>query len=425
MSPKSSTPSAKPATQEAAIADQIDPRLLVSQEGVKGYLHEFTRKIKGGELGSLPVVVGLVLIWIVFQSLNSNFLSAQNLSNLSIDIVATGMISIGIVFVLLLGEIDLSAGAVSGVAAAVLAVLNVNRGWGPVAAIVAAVAVGTLLGLIQGWFFAKAGVPAFVVTLAGMLAWSGLQLHILGPNGTINLNNNGMVSKLSSYYFGQLIAAYALAAVATVGFFAASYLGNARRKAAGVPSRTMADLIIRTVALGVVAFGVAIILNQYKGLPLALLIFLVVCVGADFILRRTVYGRKVFAVGGNVEAARRAGVNVARLRISVFMISGGMAAVGGIFAASRISSASQATGQSNVLMMAIAAAVIGGTSLFGGRGSAYSALLGMLVIQSIASGMALEGVSNSVQFMVTGAVLLGAVVIDSVSRRSQKAAGRA
>src|SRR4051812_6294386 len=176
MSPKSSTPSAKPATKEAAVADQIDPRLLVSQEGVKGYLHEFTSKIKGGELGSLPVVVGLVLIWIVFQSLNSNFLSAQNLSNLSIDIVATGMISVGIVFVLLLGEIDLSVGAVSGVAAAVLAVLNVNKGWNPVTAIIAAVAVGTLLGLIQGWFFAKVGVPAFVVTLAGMLAWSGLQL---------------------------------------------------------------------------------------------------------------------------------------------------------------------------------------------------------------------------------------------------------
>jgi D-xylose transport system permease protein len=292
---KGGTPSAKPATKEAAVADQIDPRLLVSQEGVKGYLHEFTRKIKGGELGSLPVVVGLILIWIVFQSLNSNFLSAQNLSNLSIDIVATGMISIGIVFVLLLGEIDLSAGAVSGVAAAVLAVLNVNKSWGPIAAIVAAIAVGTLLGLVQGWFFAKVGVPAFVVTLAGMLAWSGLQLQILGPNGTINLNNNGLVSKLSSYYFGQLIAAYGLAALATVGFFVASYVGNMRRKAAGVPSRTMADLIIRTVALGVISFGVAIILNQYKGLPLALLIFLVVCVGSDFILRRTVYGRKVFA----------------------------------------------------------------------------------------------------------------------------------
>jgi D-xylose transport system permease protein len=424
MSPKASKPPTGSANETAATA-QVDPRLVVSQEGFKGYRHEFIRRIKGGELGSLPVVIGLVLIWIVFQSLNSNFLSAQNLSNLSIDIVATGMISVGMVFVLLLGEIDLAAGAVSGVAAAVLAVLNVNKGWNAVAAIITAVAVGTLLGFIAGWFFAKVGVPAFVVTLAGMLAWSGLQLQILGANGTINLDNNGLVSKLSSYYFSQLIAAYGVAALATVGFFASSYVGNARRKAAGVPGRTMTDLIIRTAALGVVSFGTAFILNQYKGLPVALLIFLLVCVGSDFILRRTVYGRKVFALGGNIEAARRAGINVALIRITVFMISGGMAAVGGVFAASRISSASQATGQSNVLMMAIAAAVIGGTSLFGGRGSTYSALLGMLVIQSIASGMALQGVSNSIQFMVTGAVLLGAVVIDSVSRRSQKAAGRA
>ncbi|MEO5873794.1 MAG: sugar ABC transporter permease [Streptosporangiaceae bacterium] len=417
-------PAVKPANATAEAA-QVDPRLVVSQEGFKGYLHEFIRKIKGGELGSLPVVIGLILIWVVFQSLNSNFLSAQNLSNLSIDIVATGMISVGIVFVLLLGEIDLAAGSVSGVAAAVLAVVNVNKGWNPVTSIILAVLVGTLLGFVHGWFFAKIGVPAFVVTLAGMLAWSGLQLQILGPNGTINLDNNGLVSKLTSSYFGELIAAYGLAAVATLGFFTASYLGNIRRKAAGVPVRTLTDLIIRTVGLGIVAFGVAYVLNSYKGLPVALLIFLLVCVGSDFILRRTVYGRKVFAVGGNIEAARRAGINVASIRISVFMISGGMAAVGGIFAASRISSASQATGQSNVLMMAIAAAVIGGTSLFGGRGSTFSALLGMLVIQSIASGMALQGVSNSIQFMVTGAVLLGAVVIDSVSRRSQKAAGRA
>ncbi|GAA3216926.1 sugar ABC transporter permease [Actinocorallia longicatena] len=425
MSTANEPPPAAAPQNEAAATAQVDPRLVVQQEGFKGYLHEFTRKIKGGELGSLPVVVGLVLIWIVFQSLNSNFLSAQNLSNLSIDIVATGMISVGIVFVLLLGEIDLAAGSVSGVAAAVLAVLNVNKGWNPVLAIIAAVLVGTLLGFVHGWFFAKIGVPAFVVTLAGMLAWSGLQLQILGPNGTINLDNNGLVSKLTSSYFSQVVAAYGLAILAVAGFFAVSFLGNKRRKAAGVPSRTMTDLLIRTAGLAIVALGVAYILNQYKGLPVALLIFLIVCVLTDFILRRTSYGRKVFAVGGNIEAARRAGISVPWIRISVFMISGGMAAVGGIFAASRISSASQATGQSNVLMMAIAAAVIGGTSLFGGRGSTFSALLGMLVIQSIASGMALQGVSNSIQFMVTGAVLLAAVVIDSVSRRSQKAAGRA
>jgi D-xylose transport system permease protein len=404
---------------------QVDPRLYVREQGFKGYLTEFRQRLRGGELGSLPVIVGLIIIWIVFQTLNSQFLSAQNLSNLSIDIVATGMISVGIVFVLLLGEIDLSAGSVSGACAAVVAVLNVNKGWNPLLAIIVAIIVGALLGLVHGWFFAKIGVPAFVVTLAGMLAWNGLQLKILGENGTINLDNNGLVSKLTSTYFSQVIAAYGLAIVATAGFFVVSYFGNLRRKAAGVPSRSLTDLVVRTVVLAVVALVVAYVLNQYKGLPLALLIFLLVVVGTDFVQRRTTYGRKVFAVGGNIEAARRAGISVAAIRISVFMISGAFAAVGGIFAASRISSASQATGQSNTLMMAIAAAVIGGTSLFGGRGSTYSALLGMLVIQSISSGMALEGVSNSVQFMVTGAVLLAAVVIDSVSRRSQKAAGRA
>ncbi|MFI6597163.1 sugar ABC transporter permease [Nonomuraea sp. NPDC050536] len=402
----------------------LDPRLLVREEGFAGYLQEFKRRVKGGELGSLPVVVGLIVIWLIFQILNPQFLSAQNLSNLSVDIVPTGLISVGIVFVLLLGEIDLSAGAVSGACAAVLAVLNVNNGWNPVAAMVAAVVVGAAMGLLQGFFFAKIGVPSFVVTLAGLLAWTGFQLYVLGPNGTINLDNDGLVSRLTSTYFAYVIAAYGLAAVATAAFLAVSLVGNNRRRAAGVPSRTLGDIVFRTVVLAVVAFGAAYILNLYKGLPLALLIFLIVVVVTDFVQRRTKYGRTIFAVGGNIEAARRAGISVAFVRITVFVISGAFAAVGGIFAASRISSASQATGQSNVLLMAIAAAVIGGTSLFGGRGSTYSALLGMLVIQSIASGMALQGVSNAIQFIVTGAVLLAAVVIDSVSRRSQVASGR-
>ena len=419
------TNSQAPAPVDLARQAQIDPRLLVREQGLKGYLTEFKQQVTAGELGSLPVIVGLILIWAVFQSLNSQFLSAQNLSNLSVDIVATGMISVGIVFVLLLGEIDLSVGSVSGVSAAVVAVLNVNWDWNPVAAMAVAILVGLGLGLVHGISFAKVGVPAFVVTLAGLLAWNGLQLRILGPNGTINLSNNGLISKLTSTYLEEVIYAYGLALIAALGFFIVSYLGNARRKAAGVTFRTLPDLIVRTAVLAVVVFAVAYILNQYKGLPLALLIFLLVIVFTAFVLRRTSYGRKVFAVGGNVEAARRAGINVAKIRISVFMISAGFAALGGIFAASRISSASQATGQSNTLLLAIAAAVIGGTSLFGGRGTTYSALLGMLVIQSITSGMALEGVSNSVQFMVTGAVLLAAVVIDSLSRRSQQAAGRA
>ena len=415
-----------PTTTAAEVreAAQIDPRLVVRQEGFKGYLTEFSRRIRGGELGSLPVVVGLIIIWVIFQSLNSRFLSAQNLTNLSIDIVPLGLISVGIVFVLLLGEIDLSAGSVSGACAAILAVLNVNHGWNPFLSIVAAVIAGACMGLIHGFFFAKIGVPAFVVTLAGMLVWNGVQLRVLGQNGTINMSDTGLISDLTSHFFSQVIVAYLVAAIAVAGFFAVSFVGNRRRLAAGIPARTLAELVFRTAVLAIVAFGVAYTVNQYKGMPLALLIFLLVVVATDFILRRTSYGRKVFAVGGTVEAARRAGISVAAIRMSVYVISGAFAAIGGVFFASRISSASQATGQSNVLMMAIAAAVIGGTSLFGGRGSTYSAMLGALVIQSIQSGMALQGVSNAIQFIVTGVVLLAAVVIDSVSRRSQKNAGR-
>jgi D-xylose transport system permease protein len=380
--------------------------------------------MRGGELGPLPVVIGVLAIWIVFQSLNNRFLSAQNLSNLSIDIVPTGLISVGIVFVLLLGEIDLSVGSVSGVSAAVLAVLEVNHGWNPAIAIGAALVAGLLLGALHGIFFAKVGVPAFVVTLAGLLAWNGLQLWILGPNGTVNLPSNGFVSELTGTYFTQQIAAYALAVTAAALYAIAALYGARRRRAAGIPARPVSEIALRTALLAALCLAAAYVLNQYKGLPLALVIFLGIVVGSDLILRRVGYGREVFAVGGNPEAARRAGIDIATVRISVFAICGAMAALGGIFAASRISSASQATGQSNVLMMAIAAAVIGGTSLFGGRGSTWSALLGMLVIQSIASGMALQGVSNSVQFMVTGAVLLAAVVLDSLTRRTRRTAGR-
>jgi D-xylose transport system permease protein len=304
-------------------------------------------------------------------------------------------------------------------------VLNINQGMPEWLALIVAIFAGAVIGAVHGFFFAKIGVPAFVVTLAGLLAWNGLMLQVLGSNGTINLDDSGLVAKLTSYYFSDIAAAYGLAFVAVALFFAFSFLDAKRRKAAGVPSRPLSDIVLRTVVLAVLAFASAYTLNQYKGLPLALVIFLAVIVVLDFVLRRTPYGRKVFALGGSTEAARRAGINVAAIRISVFSIAGGMAAVGGLFLASRITSASQNSGTGNLLMNAIAAAVIGGTSLFGGRGKTWSALLGMLVIQSIASGMALMGIASAIQFMITGAVLLAAVVIDSVSRRTQKTAGRA
>ncbi|GAB2601513.1 ABC transporter permease [Streptomyces capparidis] len=409
----------------AAAVPAVDPRLLVRQQGFKGYWDEFVRKMRSGDIGALPVVIGLIIIWAIFQAQDSAFMSAENLSNLSIDIVGTGMIAVGIVFVLLLGEIDLSVGSVSGLAAAIFAVLAVNEGMAEWQAVILAVLSGAALGAVHGFFFAKIGVPAFVVTLAGLLGWNGLMLQVLGDNGTINIDDSGLVADLTTYYFSDVAAAYGLATVCVAGYFAAVFLDSRRRQAVGVPSRPLSEIVLRTAALAVPSYAAAYVLNQYKGLPLALVIFLAVIVAFDFVLRRTTYGRKIFALGGSVEAARRAGINVAWIRISVFMIAGTMAAVGGLFIASQIAAANQNAGQGNLLMNAIAAAVIGGTSLFGGRGNTWSALLGTLVIMSIGSGMALLGVAAAVQYMITGAVLLAAVVIDSVSRRTQKASGRA
>jgi D-xylose transport system permease protein len=412
-------------TMEPAAGSAADPRLTGRQSGLGGYAAEFKRRVAGGELGSLPVVVALAIIWLVFALVNSSFLSAQNLSNLSQQIVGTGMIALGIVFVLLLGEIDLSVGSVSGLAAAVFAVVSVNHGVNEWLALLLALFTGAATGLIQGFFFARIGVPAFVVTLAGNLAWNGLMLNVLGASGTVNLPNGGNVSKLYNTFYGQVIAAYGVAAVAVALYAAIVLTGRARRIKAGVPTQPFGDIVIRVVVLAVVAFVIAYVFNQYKGLPLAPLIFLIFIVIGDFILRRTVYGRRIFAVGGSIEAARRAGISVPFIRMSVFTISGFMAAVGGLFLAGQIESASQTSGGGNLLMNAIAAAVIGGTSLFGGRGKTWSALLGALVIGSIQSGMNIEGLSNSIQYMITGAVLLAAVVIDSVARRTQKASGRA
>ncbi|MFE1546140.1 sugar ABC transporter permease [Streptomyces sp. NPDC058718] len=403
----------------------VDTRLLVREEGVKGYLGEFRRKLRSGELGSLPVVLAVIIIWTVFGSLDSTFLSAQNLSDLSQQIVGTGMIAVGIVFVLLLGEIDLSVGSVSGLCAAIFAVLNVLNGMNEWLALLIAIAGGAAVGLIQGFFFAEVGVPAFVVTLAGNLAWNGLMLQVLGTSGTVNIPSESVVSKLYSTIYHSPAAAYVTAAVGVGLFLTASLLDASRRRAARVPSRPIVEIVLRTAVIAAIAFVTAYILNQYQGLPLALLIFLIVLVLLDFVLRRTTYGRRIFAVGGNIEGARRAGISVPFVRMSVFSIAGTMAAVGGIFLAGQIQSASQTSGGGNLLMNVIAAAVIGGTSLFGGRGTVWSALLGALVIGSIQSGMNIMGVSNAVQFMITGSVLLAAVVVDSLSRRSQKAAGRA
>ncbi|WP_020133787.1 sugar ABC transporter permease [Streptomyces sp. 351MFTsu5.1] len=412
----------------AAPVSVVDPRLLVREEGFKGYWTEFTRKVKGGELGSLPVVVGLIVIWAIFQFKNDRFLSADNLSNISYYLSATGMIAIGLVFVLLLGEIDLSVGSVSGLASTLFAVWVVNHGMNVWLALVLAIITGVAIGALHGWFFAKIGVPAFVVTLAGLLGWNGLMLWLLGSSGTINIpSDSGPIHLFgqSSFFMDQaIIGAYLLAGLAVVLTLVGNFSEQRRRKAAGVPFRPTAEILVRVGALAVAAFVAAAVLNNASGVSNSLVIFLAALVVVDFVLRRTTYGRQVFAVGGGIEAARRAGISVPMVRITVFAISGGFAAIGGMFFAGQTASATLSAGGGNTLMLAIAAAVIGGTSLFGGRGSVWSALLGMLVIQSITTGLDLLNMNASIQYMITGGVLLGAVVIDSVSRRSQKAAGR-
>ncbi|KAF4405249.1 MULTISPECIES: sugar ABC transporter permease [Streptomyces] len=414
----------KASSGDAAPTGAVDPRLLVREQGFKGYLTEFKRKVRGGELGSIPVVVGLIVIGVIFQSLDSSFLSAGSLSNVSVYIAGQGIMAVGIVFVLLLGEIDLSIGSVAGVGAALWAVLSVSNGMDDTLAVVLAIAAGAAIGAFHGFFFAKIGVPAFVVTLAGFLGWSGLQIWMMGEEGTINTPSGGIVENLTNYYFSDIAAAYGLATVGVAAFLGSSLLDSRRRRAAGLPFRPVSEIALRTGVIAVIAFVCAYQLNQARGLPLALVIFLAVLLFADFVVRRTTYGRQIFAVGGNAEAARRAGINVEKIRITVFAIAGLLAAFGGLFIASQSGGASKSLGSGNVLMNVIAAAVIGGTSLFGGRGKIWSALLGMLVIQSIQQGLNLLGMASEIQYMITGVVLLAAVVIDSVSRKTQKSAGR-
>jgi len=413
-----------PAAEQADAAPASDPRLLRRESGLAGYLSDFRRRIRGGELGSLPVVVGLVVIAVVFQSLNHTFLSADSLSDISVYIAGTGIMATGIVFVLLLGEIDLSVGSVAGVGAAVWAVLSVVHKVPDGLAALLAVVSGLAIGALHGFFFAKVGVPAFVVTLAGFLGWSGLQIWLMGSEGSINTPGDSVVEDLTGYYFQDISAAYGLALVATLAYGGAQLLGARRRRAAGLRSRPYGEIAVRSAAMAALAFAAAYVLNQSQGLPLALVLFLAVLVIADFAVRRTTYGRQVFAVGGNAEAARRAGINVEWVRITVFAIAGMLAAFGGLFIASLSGGATKSLGAGNTLMNVIAAAVIGGTSLFGGRGKIWSALLGILVIQSIQQGLNLKGMASEIQYMITGAVLLAAVVIDSVSRRTQKTAGR-
>jgi D-xylose transport system permease protein len=321
------------------------------------------------------------------------------------------------VLVLLLGEIDLSIGAVSGLCAAIMAVLTVQNGWSPELAILVGLLAGTAIGLINGFFNTFFGIPSFVVTLAGLIAWQGAQLQVLGQTGTVNLPPS-TITDLTSTFYGAGVG-WTLAVVVTGATLAVGLLERRRRQSAGLEPKPLAGIVFRTVLVGAAMFiGVAILLSD-RGVPLAVLILLGLTALFAFITQRTRFGRHIYAVGGNAEAARRAGVRVTRIRVTVFAIGSTMAAAGGIMAASRLIAVNQSSGSGDVLLNAIAGPVIAGTSLFGGRGTVWSALLGALVIGSISNGMDLLGLETSVKFMITGGVLLAAVTLDAVARRQR------
>lgn len=395
---------------------------VVDETETSGHKPGFVRRFITGDLAEARVIIALAVIWLIFQVQESRFLTATNLTNLVLQITAVGLISVGIVLVLLLGEIDLSVGAVSGVCASIMAVLNVQHGWSPYLAIVAAILAGTCIGLLQGFLFTRFDIPSFVVTLAGLLAWQGLQLKVLGETGTVNINNSVIVGLTSTFYSD--VVGWIIAAVAIGGFVAVTLASRRRRVKAGLPAPPMGSLIVKMVIVAVAVIAVVAVLNADRGVPLAALILVGFVLVFQYITTRTRFGRHIYAVGGNDEAARRSGISVSGIRIVVFALCSSMAAIGGIMGASRLLAVNQTSGGSDLLLLAIAAPVIAGTSLFGGRGSVWSALLGALVIGSISNGMDLLALESSVKFMVTGAVLLAAVIVDAIARKQRAASGR-
>ncbi len=388
------------------------------------YSRDRLRALREGELGSLPIVVGIIIIAIYFQARNSNFLTAGNFVNLIAQMSPVTIIGMGIVFVLLLGEIDLSIGYVSGMGGVIAAVLlEPGKGIPTSVAILLALGTGLVIGLLQGLFVSRVGVPSFVVTLAGLLGWNGVVLLVIGSSGTIVIQNS-FINGLANNYVSTTVSW--IVAIVSVAAYAYQQLATVyRRRKYQLPNDPMAFVIDRIVLLAIAAAAVVAVADQDRGLPYVTLVMLGAYVLWTFVTTRTRFGRHIYAVGGNAEAARRAGINVANVKLVVFGISGTMAALGGLVLASRLSSVDTSTGGGTILLYSIAAAVIGGTSLFGGRGSIKSAVLGSIVIAMIDNGLGLLNVSAGTKYIVTALVLLAAVTLDSLSRRGREATGRA
>jgi D-xylose transport system permease protein len=404
--------------------DRADTRVR-HDAGILGAMRGFADQVRSGDLGMLPVVVGLLLISVVFTTLNPIFLAPNNLVNLLFDAAAVGLLALGVVCVLLLGEIDLSIGSMSGLASAMTGVLWVNSGVPLPVTIVAVMVTGALVGLLFGFLRNQFEMPSFVATLAGLLALLGLQLYILGPTGSINMPFTSPLVRFGQIMIMPAWLSYALAVMPGILIVLGKLRTNQQRITANLSASPMSVALVKAALLTIALVFAVFYLEQGRGVPWMFGIFVLFVVILNYALTRTKWGRSMFAVGGNAEAARRSGINVQRIRLSAFVVCSTFAALGGVFAAARLASASQQAGTGDVNLNAIAAAVIGGTSLFGGRGSAWSALLGVLVIMAISNGLTLLNLSSSLRYMITGAVLAIAVIVDSLARRSRASHGRA
>jgi len=381
--------------------------------------------LKSGDVGSLPVIVGVILITIYFTSKASVFFTAVNFDNLIPQMAQVTVMAIGVVFVLLIGEIDLSIGYLSGVASVVVAEFSLagsSHDYPWWVAIILSILAGVLIGVIQGSFVAFLGVPSFVVTLAGLLVCNGIIIQVLGTQGVIGIQDH-QINDIANYYFPDTFG-WAAAGVITAGYLGLAAAGIIGRRRAGLRHGNLVLIGMRVVFWSATAWIVVAVCNNARGVPFAGVLVVVLLLFWTFVAQRTTFGRHVYAVGGNAEAAHRAGINVAFIRVTVFAISGALSAVGGIIAAARLQSVDLTAGSGTILLDAIAAAVIGGTSLFGGRGFVKAALLGALITQTIQNGIDLVGYSDAIKDIVTGTILLAAVTLDTVSRRRLARSGR-
>jgi D-xylose transport system permease protein len=376
------------------------------------------QRVRGAHLGMVPIVGALLVIWAVLGVVNPAFLSAENLVNLTLQSAPVGVIALGVVLVLLVGQIDLSVGSVSGLAAAVLAVGAVSLGWPAWVAVAAALSVGVVVGLGYGALSTRLGLPSFVFTLAGLLVLAGVQLVVLGPKGSINLPFESWFVRTVQQGFLPNPVAWTLVAVVVAGYTAVLVVDHVRRVRAGLrgPGTGTVAIAVRSAVLAAVLVLAVAYLGTARGVGYTVVLFVTLVAVVDVLLRHTRWGRAVRAVGGDRRSALLAGVAVRRTVVSCFVACSTFAALGGVLAAGRLAAANQGTGAADTYLTAIAAAVIGGTSLFGGRGSAWSALLGVLVIQSIANGLTLLNLDAATRYIATGAVLLLAIVVDMLIR---------